>query len=79
MSTVRAKFICNSIVDYGNQKQANLSAVYSHDSKENADFTTATPWGELKINISSDVPASDFFKPKESYYLTFEAVLMKTE
>lgn len=71
---VRAKFRCNCITDYGDQKQASFSAVYAHDSDENADFTKATPWGELKINIASDVPANGFFKPKQDYYLTFEAV-----
>ena len=72
MDTVKAKFRCNNVVDYGTQKQANLSAVYSTDTKENADFTKATPYGELKINIDSEVAASEFFKPGETYFLTFE-------
>ena len=72
MSTVRAKFRCINIVDYGNQKQANLSAVYDNGTGENADFTKATPYGELKINIDSSLPAGSFFTPNKEYYLTFE-------
>lgn len=72
--TVRAKFKCNNIVDYGNQKQANLSAVYSNDTQENADFTKATPYGEFKINIDSSAAASSFFEPTKEYYINFTQV-----
>ena len=68
---VVAKFRCRSITDFGTQKQAQFDAVYSSEG-ENADFAKATPYGDLKINIDSGVPASDFFKPGEEYYLTFE-------
>ena len=70
---VKAKFRCNCVTDYGGQKQATLSAVYSNEG-ENADFAKATPYGELKINIDSEVPASDFFQPQKYYYLTFDEV-----
>ena len=70
---VIAKFRCRSITDFGGQKQAQLDAVHSATG-ENADFAKATPYGDLKINIDSGVPAADFFKPNESYYLTFEKV-----
>jgi hypothetical protein len=69
--SVKAKFRCNAITDYGGQKQAQMSAVYS-DKGENADFAKATPYGELKINIDSEMPASNYFKPGKSYYLHFE-------
>ena len=68
---VKAKFKCQSITDFGGQKQASMSAVYSQTG-ENADFAKATPYGELKINIDAEVPASDYFKPGKEYYLTFE-------
>lgn len=71
MEQVKAKFYCQSVTDYGGQKQADLYAVYS-DSGENADFAKATPSGSLKINIDAGVPSSDFFQPEKSYYLTFE-------
>lgn len=74
VNRVRAKFRCNNVIDYGTQKQANLSAVYSKDTKENADFTQATPYGELKINIDSSMPAAKFFEPQGEYYLVFEKV-----
>jgi len=68
---VKAKFRCNSVTDFGGQKQAVMSAVYSQTG-ENADFAKATPYGELKINIDAELPASDFFKPGKEYFLTFE-------
>ena len=68
---VKAKFQCIAVTDFGGQKQAQLQAVYS-GSGENEDFAKATPYGELKINIDMDVPASNFFKPGKSYYLTFD-------
>ena len=73
MIKVKAKFRCASVTDFGSNKQAQMSAVYGA-SGENADFAKATPYGELKINIDSEVPASDFFKPGEEYYLTFEKI-----
>ena len=73
---VKAKFRCNSVTDFGGQKQAQLTAVYSQTG-ENADFAQATPSGDLKINIDSGVPASNFFKPGNSYYLTFEEAANK--
>lgn len=69
--TVKAKFRCQSVTDFGGQKQANLTAVYGNTG-ENADFTRVTPSGDLRINIQSDAPASTFFTPGEDYYLTFE-------
>lgn len=71
MDSVKAKFRCNSVTDFGGAKQAIMGAVYSQTG-ENADFAKAIPYGELKINIDSGVPASNFFVPGEEYYLTFE-------
>lgn len=71
MKTVRAKFQCTSITEdqYGN-KTAKMMAVYGSEG-ENADFTKATPSGSLEIQISGDVPAADFFKPGDKFYLDF--------
>lgn len=68
---VKAKFKCNSVTDFGGVKQAQMSAVYGKEG-ENADFAHATPYGELKINIDSGVPANSYFQPGKEYYLTFE-------
>lgn len=73
MKKVRAKFRCNSITDFGGQKQAQLSAIYGTEG-ENADYAKATPSGQLSISIDSETPASEFFKPGGEYYLTFEPV-----
>lgn len=69
-TTVKAKFKCHSITDFGGAKRAELCAVYGREG-ENADFAQATPSGELRINIDANVPAAEFFKPGKDYYLTF--------
>lgn len=72
MSTVRAKFKCDSVTQFGyGGKEAKMSAVYGQQG-ENKDFTDATPSGQLSISISKDVPAANFFEPGQEYYLTFE-------
>lgn len=68
---VKAKFRCQSVTEFPNQKQVHLSAIYG-TTGENADFTKVTPWGELKINIESDAPAGNYFTPGKDYYLNFE-------
>ena len=73
MDTVVAKFICNSVTETTYNKEVKLNAVYGTEG-ENKDFTKATPSGSLSINIDKNVPASDFFKPGDSYYLSFEKV-----
>lgn len=70
-NTVRAKFRCNSITDYGTRKEVKASAVYGNEG-ENADFTKYTPSGELSMHISEETKAAEFFKPGEEFYLTFE-------
>lgn len=72
---MRAKFVCRSITEVeGGSKEAKLSAVYSEDTKENADFTKYTPQGELSIWISPETPAVNYFKPGKNYYLDFTEV-----
>lgn len=73
---MRAKFICNSVTDYGNSYvEARLSAVYSSNAqgqaiKEDNEFAAATPQGELKMSISNP-NAVGFLKPGHKYYLDF--------
>ena len=68
--TVRAKFNCTHITDYGTQVQVNMSAVYS-STGENKDFCEASPSGDLKISITKNRPAATMFEVGKSYYLDF--------
>lgn len=70
MAQVRAKFKCNSVVNYEGSKTATLNAVCS-TSDENKDFTKYTPNGKLEISIMNDAVASSFFEPGQEYYLDF--------
>lgn len=69
--TVKAKFKCESVLNFEGGKTAQLRAVYGTEG-ENADFTKYTPSGNLSINITNEAPANDFFEPGKEYYLTFE-------
>ncbi|WPE19945.1 hypothetical protein [Shinella zoogloeoides] len=64
---VRAKFTCTG-------KEGNtvfLQSVYSEDvQSEDGRFTTATPWGELRMNVDNPSAAIQF-QPGRSYYLDF--------
>ena len=73
MSTLRAKFSCNSVEadEYG--EMVKLSAVYGNDDKDNEEnnqFSEATPSGEHEMYISNP-NAKGFFEVGESYYLDF--------
>ncbi|MCW3106635.1 MAG: hypothetical protein JWQ09_1141 [Segetibacter sp.] len=68
--SVKAKMKCDNVNHFVFGKEVVLNAVYG--SGENADFNKATPSGQFKMMISNDVPASDFFTPGKSYYLTIE-------
>lgn len=70
MSRVRAKFVCESVENFTENKVAKLRAVYG-TTEENADFTKFTPSGTLEICISNDAPASDKFVPGKNYYIDF--------
>lgn len=72
MEKVRAKFVCNSIItnSWGGGTTIHLNAAYGSEG-ENADYSKATPCGNLSLVIDSDVPASTFFKQHEYYYLDF--------
>lgn len=68
MNTVRAKFVCISITDYGNAEKVAMSAV-SSDKGENKAFTEFTPDGDFHISIDAGAPAHGGFKVDQHYYL----------
>lgn len=68
---VRAKFKCNSVTDFGQQKEVSLSVVIS-GSEENKTFSKYTPVGELKMRVDKETSAFDYFQPQKEYYLSFE-------
>lgn len=66
---VRAKVTCNGI----DGNAVNFSTVYEPDSQrdaENARFTKATPWGEIRMGIDNPAALSQFEKGKQ-YYVDF--------
>lgn len=70
----RAKFVCNSVEDFGMSRQVKLSCVYAPDANgEDANFTKATPWGEVKLSIDNP-NASCQFVPGKYYYGDFSQV-----
>lgn len=73
MST-RAKFRCNSVVDFGGgSKEVSLSVVYDPKGNgENANFTKATPSGEMKMRIDNPEAATQFV-PGTMYYVDISA------
>lgn len=67
--SVRAKVVCEGIA--GNA--VTFRTVYEQDASkdtENARFTTATPWGEIKLGIDNPVALAQFEAGK-SYYVDF--------
>lgn len=64
---VRAKFVC-AFKDE-NQKTVYLHPVYS-GSEENKQFFSATPGGQITLNIVNDAALSQFTQGKE-YYIDF--------
>jgi len=67
---VRAKVTCNGIKD----NAVTFHTVYEGDvakaDTENARFTTATPWGEIKLGINNPA-ALEQFEAGKSYYVDF--------
>jgi hypothetical protein len=70
--SVRAKVTCTSLE--GNA--VGFNTVYEPDAEkdtENARFTKATPWGQIKLGI--DNPAAlEQFKVGAQYYVDFNKV-----
>lgn len=69
---VLAKMKCMGSLQRGeNWNEVSLWAEYG-DGKGNEDFAEATPYGNITMGISKNVPASDFFKEGKQYIVTFE-------
>lgn len=74
MSKVRAKFVCNGLVEDGGETiQASFSPVID-GSKENESFAKYTPSGNLVLDITEGTPASKAFTEGEEYYLDITPV-----
>ena len=70
--TVTAKFVCNSVTDYGNYRRIELSPVFSSDkSSPNYSWSQATPSGKLEMTITNP-GAFEQFAVGKSFLLTFE-------
>lgn len=70
--SVRAKVTCESIV----ANAVTFRTVYephAAEDTENARFTQATPWGEIKLGIDNPI-ALEQFTPGKCYYVDFIAV-----
>lgn len=71
MQKLRAKFYCQSIEEDG---LVNLSAVYGNDDKDNEEnnqFSEATPYGSMEMQVDNP-NANGFFKEGKEYYLDFQ-------
>lgn len=71
MTRVRAKLRCTSIEDFGQSKKIKLAVVYDPTANgEDANFTKATPSGEVWMTV--DNPAASIqFEAGKCYYLDF--------
>jgi len=69
---ILAKFRCDAVTEttWG-PVAVSFSAVYGTEG-ENADYSKATPSGQILINIDKDTKAATEFVRGEEYYLTFE-------
>ena len=67
---MRAKFKCDSVMNYFGASEATLSAVTNDDDKENQEFNEFTPSGTLTIHIDKK-GAMNYFVPGKEYYLDF--------
>jgi len=74
---ILAKFRCNDVTQttWGSIA-VSFNAVYGTEG-ENADFSKATPSGQIQMNVDKDTKAATEFVRGEEYYLTFEKVEKK--
>jgi len=70
MTTIRAKFVCESVNDEPvcNSKIVLFTPVFN-GSEENKSFAKLTPAGILKLWVSYETPASEAFEAGREYYL----------
>lgn len=72
---VRAKVICEGVEG----STVTFRTVYEPDAEkdsENARFTQATPWGEIKMGIDNPVAREQFHAGK-AYYVDFTPVTVE--
>lgn len=70
--SVRAKVVCEGV----SGSAVSFRTVYEPDASkdtENARFTRATPWGEIKLGIDNP-DALQQFEAGKSYYVDFMPV-----
>jgi len=69
MANIRAKFICESVTDFGKEaaERVTLRAIHG---KGNESWSKWTPGGSLELSISNP-EARGKFVPKQAYYLDF--------
>jgi len=73
MPKVKAKFVCESVHDFGTSKTVQLRAVTS-GSEENKSFAKYTPSGSLQLSIDNGTDAGNLFVPRAEYYLFIQSV-----
>lgn len=67
--SVRAKVRCNA----KSESEVNFTTVYEPDDSrndENARFTKATPWGDIRLGIDNP-EALQQFEVNQEYYVDF--------
>ena len=77
MGKMRAKFHCDSVNP--ETGMARMTAVYAAEgNEENNQFSEATPFGSLEMQVSNP-GAKDFLKQGKEYYLDFSEVILVEE
>ena len=70
MNTVRAKFVCDGIIENEEYKQKTVTMIpVTSGSEENKTFAKYTPSGGLHLVISDETPAADYFQKGKEYFL----------
>lgn len=77
--TIKAKFKCYDVTEttWG-AFAVSFGAVYGTEG-ENADYSKATPSGNLNMTVDKDTLAAKEFVRGQDYYLTFEKVIPSTQ
>lgn len=78
---IQARFTCNAIVPsaYAPDKVMNIyfNAVFGQEG-ESADYSKATPYGQLSMGVDMGTKAATYFEIGKDYYLHFERVVPVT-
>lgn len=71
MQGVVAKFICDSVTDFGSRREITLSAAVQGDA--NKTWSKWTPSGSIKMTVTNPT-AYEQFVPGREYYLTLKGI-----